>query len=291
MDSIRTYAKFRRRLEGQYEKSNKKRWEEIVKAILENQLEGKFRHLDNTAIRDLFVAYMIASFYFGIIASTNIKDLFQYQWLESEYDSMAKMIVLKNDDILKSLVGRKNLDAVKRWVIKQAGSSEIAGFFAQYGDALTKHEIDLFNRRLNTLLTEAFERGEKLEESVRDIVQKLKEFTYSKLRVIGATEITRAYNSGILTSSFYNPTVGGYRFQAVLDNRTSQMCRERHGMYIPKNDIQALALNTPPLHPNCRSRLIPVEKIPYDAQLIYSAQTEPIKRDVDVNFVVQLLGG
>ena len=45
-------------------------------------------------------------------------------------------------------------------------------------------------------------------------------------------------------------------FTAVLDERTSEMCREMHGTVIPIDDLIP-GENCPPLHPNCRSTLTP----------------------------------
>lgn len=43
-------------------------------------------------------------------------------------------------------------------------------------------------------------------------------------------------------------------FIAVLDNRTSRICRSLHGKTYPANSS---TLPVPPLHPRCRSRLVP----------------------------------
>ena len=51
--------------------------------------------------------------------------------------------------------------------------------------------------------------------------------------------------------------VRGVRFSAILDERTSRMCRMRDGMTFRLEDPRLVG-NTPPLHPNCRSVLIPV---------------------------------
>jgi SPP1 gp7 family putative phage head morphogenesis protein len=48
--------------------------------------------------------------------------------------------------------------------------------------------------------------------------------------------------------------IKGYRFLAVLDSSTSQQCRSLDQKVIAK-DSPKLSYYTPPLHPNCRSRL------------------------------------
>ena len=49
----------------------------------------------------------------------------------------------------------------------------------------------------------------------------------------------------------------GYRFDAVLDDRTSNICRSLHNLRMEKDDPEVRQWS-PPLHFNCRSTLIPV---------------------------------
>ena len=82
--------------------------------------------------------------------------------------------------------------------------------------------------------------------------------TAARAEAVARTESMRAYNMGALvgmreTEGF----VQGVRFSAILDERTSRMCRMRDGMTFRLDDPR-LAGNSPPLHPNCRSVLVPV---------------------------------
>lgn len=45
-----------------------------------------------------------------------------------------------------------------------------------------------------------------------------------------------------------------------MDKNTTDICRARNGKFIPKADTELLIQNTPPLHVNCRSRLVPITK-------------------------------
>lgn len=58
---------------------------------------------------------------------------------------------------------------------------------------------------------------------------------------------------GLLTSMERNG-VERVMFSAILDNRTSETCRSLHGKVWP---IGSPAIRRPPLHPRCRSTLIP----------------------------------
>ena len=63
----------------------------------------------------------------------------------------------------------------------------------------------------------------------------------------------------------------GYEFVAVLDSRTSQQCRSLDGTTY-KPDDPKLAAITPPLHPNCRSRLV------YEVSSEYQTDDEDLQR-------------
>ena len=45
-------------------------------------------------------------------------------------------------------------------------------------------------------------------------------------------------------------------FSAVLDDKTSYICTMHHGRVYPINELIA-GITQPPLHPNCRSILLP----------------------------------
>lgn len=48
------------------------------------------------------------------------------------------------------------------------------------------------------------------------------------------------------------------RFSAVLDGRTSEICRSLHGRVWP---VGSAAIRRPPLHPYCRSTLVPLNRL------------------------------
>jgi len=52
--------------------------------------------------------------------------------------------------------------------------------------------------------------------------------------------------------------VESYEFVAVMDNRTSSVCRSLNGEVFKMNDF-APGTNAPAMHPNCRSTIVPAE--------------------------------
>jgi SPP1 gp7 family putative phage head morphogenesis protein len=97
---------------------------------------------------------------------------------------------------------------------------------------------------------------ESTREETEEAVQELLSSSKSRARLITTTETTYAYNRGRL-ASFAQNRVDHVKFSAIMDARTSPICRSRHGL-IMRLDDPALARNTPPLHGRCRSVLTPI---------------------------------
>lgn len=84
---------------------------------------------------------------------------------------------------------------------------------------------------------------------------------YSKrAETIARTELTFAYNAGRLETYRESGLVEAVRFYTIIDERRCNICASRHGLVIPLNDWQAIAANTPAIHPRCRCVLSPVLK-------------------------------
>jgi SPP1 gp7 family putative phage head morphogenesis protein len=75
---------------------------------------------------------------------------------------------------------------------------------------------------------------------------------------IARTELTNAYNRGRVAMGQRSTLVEAFRFIAIADARTTDICRSRDGMIIEAGDQAGLNGNTPALHFRCRSTLSPV---------------------------------
>lgn len=131
--------------------------------------------------------------------------------------------------------------------------------------------VNEFLKEYTFTLSEPFERhSREIEETVRrgmyegkaylDIAEDLEKVMGGYLNradVIATTESTRAFSLGILDAGIESPVTDGFQFVSVMDNRTTEICSQRDHMIIPKEDADLLAENTPPLHPRCRSTLVP----------------------------------
>ncbi|QLG77580.1 minor capsid protein [Leuconostoc gasicomitatum] len=69
------------------------------------------------------------------------------------------------------------------------------------------------------------------------------------------TESTYVANAST-AKRYDNMGVKEYEFMAVLDNRTSSICREMNGQTFPLSEFMP-GTNAPAMHPNCRSTIVP----------------------------------
>lgn len=99
-------------------------------------------------------------------------------------------------------------------------------------------------------------RGDSYSKMIQNL-QKKTNITAGKANLLIRTEANAIFNDSVKGVIESNPLVKGYRFRAVLDSRTSDICQKHDGEFIPKDSIQP-GINYPPLHPNCRSTVTTV---------------------------------
>ena len=118
------------------------------------------------------------------------------------------------------------------------------------------------------VIKNSLQEGTTLQEREKEL-QKVLDVSKSRIESIARTEITRAHNLGSLTAMKANEDVIGVEFSAVLDNRTTIMCQERHGLRMRLDDPR-IPENTPPLHVRCRSMLLALTIYDYPDGLLTS---------------------
>lgn len=158
--------------------------------------------------------------------------------------AIADDIAIKIAEVFRAIPGVfRNLQAeraVQRRVLR------LAGQFAQ--DVLDGVKADILASIKATI---------DRPELLRKLQARLK-VGKARAQAIARTETTAAYNKGRLSSYKESKLVTHVVFMAIRDERTTLICRSRDGMVIPVGDRDAIALNTPPCHVQCRSVLSPL---------------------------------
>lgn len=108
---------------------------------------------------------------------------------------------------------------------------------------------------------EEFREGKSFDmQKARDVIAKATKPVYSRAKMIVETETTRYYNEVRREVYDSSPDVTHYLFVAVRDHATTKWCKTRTGLVYAKGD-PLLDKETPPIHWNCRSELLPLTKL------------------------------
>ena len=116
--------------------------------------------------------------------------------------------------------------------------------------------------QVSTRVSQGLAGGETLDELMDAIAQMMGPQAEYRLERVVRTETTRAYNYGLVYHGLRYDEIGGYRYEVVVDDRTSPVCQPLAGKIVARARIEYL----PPLHPNCRTVLVPIlrEQMPSD---------------------------
>lgn len=133
-------------------------------------------------------------------------------------------------------------------------------FLSQREAMAGKWNRDL-DAEVTKVLVHAMSTGADVRTTMRALQRVFPEFGDARLENIARTEATTAYNAGRLASFAEEADfVTGVQFHAILDSRTTTICQARNGLILRLDD-ERLPANTPPLHYQCRSVLVPVDRI------------------------------
>lgn len=143
--------------------------------------------------------------------------------------------------------------------IKTLNNAEIDSILSfEWSGANYSHRIwrdnDVLANKLKDVLVKAAINGSNprvTAKNLRDVFGGTKPNTERLVR----TEST--YVANATTAKRYESYgVESYEFVAVMDNRTSSVCRSLNGEVFKMNDF-APGTNAPSMHPNCRSTIVP----------------------------------
>lgn len=115
-------------------------------------------------------------------------------------------------------------------------------------DALVKH--------IKQNLTAGIIRGDSIQKMSRQLKRDLNVLYYQAERLV-RTETNYAMNQGHLKGYADSGVVEKYEFLAAIDSRTSKLCKNQNGKVYKLSDA-VVGVNFPPLHPHCRSTVIPI---------------------------------
>lgn len=96
------------------------------------------------------------------------------------------------------------------------------------------------------------------KDLIRTVKTATKVFQNRHITIVARMESVTAVNNARLEAGQESKIIKGWQFLAVLDKRTTQICRSRNGMVLKKDDENLTTNFKPPCHWGCRSLLSPV---------------------------------
>ena len=179
--------------------------------------------------------------------------------------------------LLESLIKSAKVEADPAWhaVIPTDAVKWIEGYTPKLAGVLEKDILE----KVRGVVRESMFTGSTLKqrmEALREADPKIRAMGKHRVEAIARTEVTRADSMGRLIDMKSNPDVLGVEFSAILDDRTTAMCRERHGLVMRMDDPR-LPYNTPPLHVNCRSLLVSATVYEHPDGLLTSHEFDEIE--------------
>ena len=129
-----------------------------------------------------------------------------------------------------------------------------------YSDNIWRNKDNLVNF-INQEITVGIIRGESIQKIARRLRNETKADTLrlaqSWAERLVRTEINYAMNQAHLKGYKDSGVVEKYEFLAAHDKRTSKLCRDLDGKMFELSKA-VVGENYPPMHPNCRSTVVPV---------------------------------
>lgn len=132
-------------------------------------------------------------------------------------------------------------------------------WYELYTRELAKQGVSAAFTYMQSLILEKLDAGKVRLELEADLEEAFRRFGYVRTRIISRTESNKAFNWGRRYRFDKSAAIAGYRYSAILDDRTTEICQALHGHSWAIDDPE-LDPNTPPNHYQCRSILVPISK-------------------------------
>ncbi|MBQ9564931.1 MAG: minor capsid protein [Synergistaceae bacterium] len=194
---------------------------------------------------------------------------------------------------LEAFMKGKKVETSQDWhaIIPEDAVEWLKGYTPTLSGVLEKDILE----KVREVVRNSMTKGTSLKQRIEDLqasAPKISAIAEHRVESIARTEVTRADTMGRLIAMKSNPDVLGVEFSAVLDSRTTDICEGRHGLVMRLDDPK-LPYNTPPLHVNCRSLLLPATVYEYPDGLLTSHEFEEVpeakQRPQDIEEIKKLL--
>lgn len=166
--------------------------------------------------------------------------------------------------------------------VKQLVQAKWTSDGRNYVDRISRGNTKMANN-LKNIVTDGVTKG----QDPRKTANQLRDVTNSKLS--SAKTLVRTETNAMITQSdhmtYEKLGFEEYEFNAEYDDRTTDVCGDLDGQRFLMSEM-TIGVNAPPMHPNCRSTIEPVNIINYKPDYKYGKDGvgRPVKIDSDMSY-------
>lgn len=153
---------------------------------------------------------------------------------------------------LEDLGINTSFDTIPRKQVLEAIKTNWSG--KMFSDSVWWNTQVLAERTKDTIIRGIIQ-GKSIHDMARELDDLSKVGAFASDRLI-RTETNFTVNNSH-TKNYEDNGITKYEFIAYLDNKTSKICRRLNGQVFNVKDAVS-GVNRPPMHPNCRSQIIPL---------------------------------
>ena len=228
------------------EKQLKKEFVEVSKEI---KKELAYFYSNNSNITE-YEKYRLES---TLIALNKVLDNLYHNEEEMINNSLIETYIDIYEDNIRTLGVETSFHTINEDLIREVIKTNWSGL--TFSEIIWDKHLPQMKNDLKQVLKVGLIRGDSLQDMARALNDKVNKGYSNALRLVH-TETCWIQNKATI-NSYKDTDVKEYEFMAFLDKRTSAQCRELDGNIFNVNEAVA-GVNIPPLHPRCRSCIIPV---------------------------------
>ncbi len=211
-------------------------YSDLVQQVKDKGIMRRFEPAKVNAIAPRFLKDM------NMVFKTNFRDLFKKSYKDAQKEIFPASTKYSMED---DMLPEEFLSVLEAESFKMVGD---------YANEITK--------KVKNSVMQAIKQGVSESELTRILMEEGEGFTEKWAATVARTKTTEIYNQARKTYWDTDPIasqiIEAYQFSAILDERTSEICRNLDGKIFEKGDFTSLI--TPSLHFNCRSILVPITK-------------------------------
>lgn len=302
MAEYRGFVEAHKRAERIITANLRRAWKPLRESAIKEIISGDFSPYDLDILANVIFKGLITAYIYGRIYGYSFtqklikrhKSKLEITLAEAPtIEEIVSWIYDKDKNLLKLILGVETFKKITKDVFKEyfSPSEHVINFLNSYAVSLSNVEDIATRKEVSEVVKQTLKDGLSEREAIKVASKKLQQFTERRIQMIARTEATRSFNIGNLYETYSSDVIQGYRYVAVLDDRTTKhICRPRHGKFISKDNIALLATNTPPLHVNCRSFLEPVSTFRKPPKALDPDVVEPgMQRSEDIALIQGIL--